>query len=469
MGLAVGLVPVVLLLSTNSSGVGITYDSTEYFAGAKSLVENGAFNAVDGRPQSTWPPGYSFLISVPHRVGLSLEASSLVVSALALMVIVISVLQMLLVFEVSGIKSMAVVALVMISPGLIEASSVALSELPFIAALLASFALLVSQQRAKFVFVSGIFIGSACLVRYVGIFFIPFVAALTFVCQRRVASKLSAAVRTTVLLIAAMAIPAIWMRRNIRLTGSATGNREPGGGTFIDATEAALKALGQLLIGARVSPGIQFAIGVILTVALLVAAGLAVSHRRLEILLITSIPVAYLFFTAYRFVHVEYAPIDLRAMTPTAPFLVIALASASWPEATRIRPPKWAAWSAVSLLLLLGVVDIGAKTTEAEAWGSDKFQNSNFAKVVAELPEDSVIISNFPQRAFSLTQSLPIRNQYQFDLPPIKDCSNRFGLWFVEAPFQGNEPALASVIYADDQGRIFDLGDCSIPVKSFWE
>ena len=469
MGLAVGLVLVVLLLSTNSPGVGVTYDSTEYFAGAKSLVENGAFNAVDGKPQSTWPPGYSFLISVPHRFGLSLETSSLVVCALALMVIVISVLQILLVFEVSRIKTVTAVALVMISPGLIEASSVALSELPFIAALLASFALLVSQQRAKFVFVSGIFIGSACLVRYVGIFFIPFVAALTFVCQCRVSSTLGAAIRTTVFLIAAIAIPAFWIRRNIRLTGSATGNREPGGGTFIDATQAAFKALGQLVVGAEVSPGIQFAIGVILTIALLVAAGLAVFHRRLELLLIASIPVAYLVFTAYRFVHVEYAPIDLRAMAPMAPFLVIALASVSWPETTRVRPPKWAAWPAVSLLLLLGVVDIGAKFTEAEAWGSDKFQNSNFAKVVAELPEDSVIISNFPQRAFSLTQSLPIRNQYQFDLPEVTICDRRFGLFFQEAPFQGNEPMRATAIYSDDEGTIFDLGNCGVPIKSFWE
>jgi 4-amino-4-deoxy-L-arabinose transferase-like glycosyltransferase len=357
----------------------------------------------------------------------------------------------------------------MISPGLVEASSVALSELAFIAALLASIALLVAERGTSLVLLGGILLGFASLTRYVGIFFLPFIAALAFVCQRRVSSSWSATIRLALFLTAAVVFPAFWIRRNIRLTGSATGNREPGGGTLIDATRSAVEALGQLVVGGRFSPGIQFTVGAILTVALLIVAGLILFQRRFELLLFASIPLAYMVFTAYRYVHVEYAPIDLRAMTPTAPFLVIALASAPWPRVTRTRPANWAAWPAVSLLLLLGVLDIGARAMEAEAWGSDKFQNSNFAQFVAKLPEGSVFISNFPQRAFSLTQSLPIRNQYQFDLPQVNTCDRRFGLFFREAPLQGNEPELASAIYSDDEGTVFDLGNCAVPAKSFWE
>lgn len=454
---------------TNWSGVGITYDSTEYFAGAKSLAESGAFNAIDGRPQSTWPPGYSFLISVPYRFGMSLEASSLVVAALSLIVIVISTLRILEFSRVSRNKSVAVVALLMISPGLIEASSVALSELAFIASILASITLVATQRGTSIVTLGGILLGFSSLVRYVGIFFIPFIVLLTFVYQRRSSSARIAAVRSGLVLGIAISFPLLWIRRNVRLTGFPTGSREPGGGTFVNALKTALEATGQLILGARFSPKLQFAIGIILITALLAAAVLALFHRSLEIFLLASIPVAYLVFTAHRFVHVEYAPIDLRAFTPTIPFLVLAISIAPWPLTVRKRPIYEFVWVVLSFVLTFGIAEISSKISDAEAWGSEEFQNSNFAKAVRELTQDSIIISNFPQRAFSLTQGLPIRNQYQFDLPPVTTCDRRFGLFFREAPFEGNEPVLASVVYSDDEGSIFDLGNCTIPVKSFWE
>ena len=357
----------------------------------------------------------------------------------------------------------------MISPGLIEASSVALSELAFIASILASITLVITHRGTSIVALGGILLGFSSLVRYVGIFFIPFIVLLTFIYQRRSSGAGIAAIRSGLVLGIAISFPLLWIRRNVRLTGSPTGSREPGGGTFVDAMQAALEAIGQSILGTRFSTNVQFAIGIILLVVLLAAAVLALSHRRLEIFLFASIPVAYLVFTAYRFVHVEYAPIDLRAITPTFPFIVMALSIAPWPLTVRKRPIYGIVWVVFPIVLTLGFADIGSKISDAEAWGSDTFQNSSLAKVVSELPQDSIIISNFPQRAFSLTQTLPIRNQYQFDLPPVTTCDRRIGLFFREAPFQGNEPVLASVLYSDDEGSILDLGNCTIPVKSFWE
>jgi hypothetical protein len=198
-------------------------------------------------------------------------------------------------------------------------------------------------------------------------------------------------------------------------------------------------------------------------------AGLAhLRARRPELVLIALMPIGYATFTAYRFVEVEYAPIDLRAMTPLLPLVVITLAVASAPL-LRQKLTITAFSAGVSLIAVGGLIDVASRASEAEAWGAPRFQDSPLALAISRLEPDAAYISNFPQRAFSLTEASPIRNQYQFDLPQIEDCARRYGLWFGEAPFQGNEPTLAKVVYEDAEGRIYDLGDCSTPPKSYWE
>jgi hypothetical protein len=191
-------------------------------------------------------------------------------------------------------------------------------------------------------------------------------------------------------------------------------------------------------------------------------------RKKMDLALISLVPLGYITFTAYRFVKVEYAPIDLRAMTPLLPLVVLSIATIDR-LGMRRRIPQFAVGAVAAVIALMGALDVGARSSEAQAWGSPRFQESPFAKIVSTLNHDVVIISNFPQRAFSLTKSIPIRNQYQFDLPVIDSCQSRFGLWFVEAPFQGNEPKLAEAIYQDGEGIIYDLGDCRTPPKTFWE
>jgi hypothetical protein len=316
----------------------------------------------------------------------------------------------------------------------------------------------------------GLTAGSAYMIRYVGLLVIPFVAAIQLArFAKRIAIR-KLAINLALFAIAAGALPLWWTRRNITATGTATGNREPGGGTFADAAQSSVEAIGQLVIGARESAptGLTFTVGVVVLGLTFIACLVHLRARRPELVLVALMPLGYGAFTAYRFVKVEYAPIDLRAMTPLLPLVVISLAVASAPL-LRQHLAITAFGAGVSLIAVVGLIDIASRASEAEAWGAPSFQDSPLALAINRLEPDAAYISNFPQRAFSLTEATPIRNQYQFDLPPIKTCARRYGLWFVEAPFQGNEPAMAAVIYADEEGLIYDLGDCSSPPKSFWE
>jgi len=468
--IVVGGTLVLFLLGTNFSGVGISYDTTEYFAGAKHLVESGVFAGVDGTPQATWPPGYSFLLSLPLRVGFALETASLIITALSLAVIAFAALAILRRYGTSPALSAISLILLFLLPPLIAASSVALSELPFIATILAAVSLATWRQAPWCAVTAGLLCGAAYSMRYVGLIFIP-VVALIYVLRFATASNIRALFIDVTLLIASAAVmPLWWTLRNVDAAGSATGNREPGGGTLPDASLDTIKALGQLVIGERswATSYVAALLGFVI-LGLTIGASLAhLRHRRFDLAVVALVPLGYMAFTAYRYVYAEYAPIDLRAMTPLLPFVILTLAS------LRVRLPQRrfaqiAFGGIAALVIATGVLQIESRSSEARAWGSPRFQDTPLARAVKSLEDDSVFISNFPQRAFSLTHSIPIRNQFQFDLPPIETCRHRYGLWFTEAPFQGNEPTAAKVLYHDDEGRIFDLGDCTTPPKSFWE
>jgi hypothetical protein len=468
--LALAFALVTLLLAANLSGVGVTYDTTEYFAGAKSIAETGTFSSVDGRPQATWPPGYSFLLSIPIRTGLSLNASSLLVAALSLVAIVWSAIRILSQSSMSPRSINATLAWMLLSPGLVTASSLALSELPFIALLLGSWALLTQKDSTLAVLSSAVILGSATMVRYVGIFLIPLylLLAITYNFSRHARKK--CVLRGIIFLFVASSMPYLWRLRNIRETGTASGNREPGGGSFSNAARESVRAFGESLVNTIdiVPDNLLLVLGSLVIFALINALIFNLFHRRFDLAVVAAIPLAYLAFTAFRFVKFEYAPIDSRAVTPMIPFAVLPLVATHWPLKFTNCARRAAPF--VMLPLLFGsLLEIRTKALEPQAWGSSQFQESPLAKTVKQLSDGSVIISNFPQRAFSITEISPIRNQYQFDLPAVVQCRKRYGLWFAEAPFQGNEPKLAAILYEDAEGRIYDLGDCSTPAKSFWE
>jgi hypothetical protein len=233
--------------------------------------------------------------------------------------------------------------------------------------------------------------------------------------------------------------------------------------------------MGQWITRQRETPGTTVTattlLGFILVVFLFVIAIRHTMQRRMVSALIASLPIVFLVFNAYRYVNVEYAPIDQRTTIPAFAITILALAT------VRLRPfrglprPVVPGMVTAAALLTLGLAirDAHHFSQDARAWGSSAFQESPLAVRAKAVANGSLFISNFPQRAFALVERAPIRNQYQFDLPQVTDCARRYVLWFAEAPFQGNEPTGGVVLYADAEGSLREIGDCTTPPKTYWE
>lgn len=462
-------------LAGNIPGIGITYDSTEYFAGAASLVESLRFSAVDGTPQAIWPPGYPALVAVPHAFGLTLSGAAIVVNVLAIAVLAWSFLRAAERLEARPLATVGAAAMLFLLPPVMDAGSLALSELPFLAALFAMIAMALhpaTVKRAAMIGLLGAFLYS---LRYVGLFFLPFVLILVLL-SHRAGTPLRTRIGHTLVSAAVIAAPVLaWTARNIDVSNTPTGNREPGGGTLLEALVRGVTVMGQWVTRQREMPGTSVTattvIGFVLAVALVAIALRHASQRRMVPALMASLPLAFLVFNAYRFVNVEYAPIDQRTTIPAFAVTILAFAT------VRLRPvrglPRQVTPALVSVAALFtvgfAIRDAGRFMQDARAWGSVAIQESPLAIRAKAVADGSVFISNFPQRAFALVERVPIRNQYQFDLPQVTECSRRFVLWFAEAPFQGNEPTKGTVLFADTEGSLREIGDCSSPPKTFWE
>ena len=465
----------VVPLVGNLPGIGITYDSTEYFAGAASLIESLRFSAVDGTPQATWPPGYSALVALPHAFGLSLSDAAIIINVLSVAALAWAFLRAA---KRLGAGSRTIVgavgALLLLTP-VMDAGSLALSELPFLATLLGMFAVALRPVTLRSAVALGLLGALLYLLRYVGLFFLPFVLAIVLLAHCT-GTPLRTRIARTLVSAVVMATPVIaWTARNVDVSNTPTGNREPGGGTLVEALVRGVTVMGQWVTRQRDTPGTTVTATTLLGFALVAAlAAIAAQHamrRRPVPALIAAVPIAFLFFNAYRYVKVEYAPIDQRTTIPAFAVTVLAFAT------VRPRPLRGLPRAALPLVMSLAAVltlvfavrDANRFRQDARAWGSASIQDSPLAVRAKSVANGAVFISNFPQRAFALVERAPIRNQYQFDLPQVTACNRRFVLWFTEAPFQGNEPTAGTVLFADAEGSLREIGDCTTPPKTFWE
>ena len=472
--LALGVSSTIPLVG-NRPGIGITYDSTEYFAGAASMVESLRFSAVDGASQATWPPGYSVLLAIPHALGLTLANAAIIVNVLAVAVLAWSFRRVATQLGAGPLTVVGAAAFLFLLTPVMDAGTLALSELPFLAVLVTMIAVALRPATVRTAAMIGVLGALVYALRYVGLFFLPFVL-VTALFSHRSGTPLRTRLGHALISAIVAVIPIIaWTARNIEMSGTPTGNREPGGGTLTDALVSGVTVMGQWVTRQRETPGTTVTtttvIGFIIAIALVAIAVRHAIQRRMVPALIASLPIVFLVFNAYRYVNVEYAPIDQRTTIPAFAVTILAFATA------RLRPirgmPRLATPAAMVAAALLtfgfAIRDAQRFTQDARAWGSSSFQESPLALRAKAVANGSLFISNFPQRAFALVERAPIRNQYQFDLPQVTECSRRYVLWFAEAPFQGNEPTGGTVLYADAEGSLREIGDCSTPPKTYWE
>jgi len=492
MALTSGLLTIV----ANRSGVGWSWDTSDYVAVAKNFASGNGLLDATGIPMTVRPPGLSILIGLGDLLGLSVNLSVQVLNAICAIVTVFGTFHLLQIAKVRKSIALTAAAFVAFSPALLWQYSMIWSEPPFIALLI--IAMIISLQpmsNLKFSSLTFLFI-ALFFVRYVGPVFAVTIAVCSALFDRRQLG-LFKSISTNFLTLAISLLPVwLWLGRNKRIDGTLTGARAPGGGSLVDPLKTFNATIGSWLTGSPVEGSIYMswvdyssvtrALGTMLVI--LVAILLIFyfylqtrNHQLAELsnvlLLGIGITAVYVAFSAYRFVHFELGPLDNRMMIPV--FVPIVLIVAITIDNVRINA-RWLRQSVATLFVAFVAFQALSSTTDALSFGRDgrhwagkTIKDQPIHRFVMSLPIDSSLMSNQPQQLYSVWQQSSVYNQYQLDLAQTADCDRRYFVWYNSTYNDGTpnvegQPENAPTIYADASGIVFDLGRCNSDINKYW-
>lgn len=143
VGAVIGAAAVVL--AATRRGIGLSWDSTDYIAVGQTIARYGFALDVTALPMTIRPPGLSIAVTIGEYVGLSPSVSLRLLNAVSIAVVVVCTDILL---RRAGVRTAARyigVALVVVSPALLDLTSMAWSEPPFIA--LAMLSLVLVTQK----------------------------------------------------------------------------------------------------------------------------------------------------------------------------------------------------------------------------------------------------------------------------------------------------------------------------------
>lgn len=496
---AVGLAScsAVLALVSNRSGVGWSWDSTDYVAVGTNIANGRGLLDVTGLPMTVRPPGLSALIAIGISVGLSADLFLLLLNATCafIVVIVTYALSKRTLTEQALIN--ATTAFVAFSPALLWQYSMAWSEPPFIAVLL--IAMFVSVQKMSYTkaFLMPLLMTALFFIRYVGpVFAVALTITSFFVNRKQLGFIKSATINSVGFLISF--IPCwLWLARNKRIDGTLTGARAPGGGSLFDPLKTLTGTLGTWVLAKPFEGGIYMSwsdypasakFAGSLVVIIIVTLTLIIGVKKLKVarqnennsdvlLVCVAVVISYICFSAYRFVHWELGPLDNRMMIPIYVPIIVLIAIAIERTITNqkhIRLIISASFIALFGLHLVSVTkDALIFGNDGRHWSGKGFQELPIHEFVRTLPAKSLLLSNQPQQLFSITKRPSVFNQYQLDAAQKKRCSHRYFVWYNTlyndgTPNTDSMPQNASAIYTDSWGTIFDLGTCRDDINYYW-
>ncbi len=500
--LAISLAGGILSLVGNRRGIGISWDSTDYIAvGLSMSARRGALD-VTGQPMVIRPPGLSSFVALGDWLSVSPDMSLRVVNAVSMMIVVWGTHQLLVRSKVSTAAKWIGVALVALSPALLDIFTMAWSEPPFLALVVLAM-LVVTRPRAWLwdIALIPIFAGMF-FVRYVGPFYAAPLALVAAVVQSRKSGWWLSAMRAGSALAVSMVLPWLWLMRNKEISGYLTGYREAGGGTLLDPLKTFTGTLGSWLIARPPLGGnggiylnwsdfslvMQLA-GIVVWVLLIVLVSaylvssikqrgdLSSPGRNTSVFLASAVLfVTYGAFSVYRYVYDEMGPLDSRMMSglyvPLVLMLVIAADSIGISKSLTLR----AVVRVVAIFGIIVTVGHGAISVrdsvrygnEGRYWGSINHKLLPVHLFANGLPKDSALYSNEPQSLFAATFRWPIRNQFLTDKPPLVPCNRRYFVWYNQTFLPDGKPVGGKVIFEDAIAQVIDLDSCDTDLSRFW-
>jgi len=500
--LAVAFASGILSLVGNRRGIGISWDSTDYIAVGLSMSAGRGALDVTGQPMVIRPPGLSAFVTLGDWLSISPDMSLRVVNAVSMMILVWGTHQLLMRAKVHSVAKWIGVALVALSPALLDIFTMAWSEPPFLTLVVLAM-LVVTRPRAWPWDLALVALFTAMFfVRYVGPFYAAPLALAAAVVQSRKSGWWLSAMRAGSALAVSMAVPWLWLMRNKDLSGYLTGYREPGGGTLLHPLKTFTGTLGSWLIArppldgnggiflnwADFSVSMKVA-GVLVWVLLISLALRYVIVRRTKrrspsvqqhdsSVFVASLVlfVFYGAFSVYRFVYDEMGPLDSRMMSglyvPLVLMLVIA-ADTFRTDSSRVSRSFGRTLAVLGIAVAVGYGAVSVRDSvrygnEGRHWGSINHKLLPVHLFGNGLPSNSALYSNEPQSLFAATFRWPIRNQFLTDKPPLVPCDRRYFVWYNQTFLPDGKPVGGEVIFEDAIAQVIDLDSCDTDISRFW-
>ena len=493
----------VLALTSNRSGVGWSWDSTDYVAVGTNIANGRGLLDVTGLPMTVRPPGLSILIAAGISVGLSENLFLSLLNATCAFIVVAITFALLKHALINRTITIATTAFVAFSPALLWQYSMAWSEPPFLAVLL--IAMFISLQKMSYTKAAlmPLLMTALFFIRYVGPVFAVALTITSFFINRKQLGFVRSAVINSVGFLISFIPCWLWLIRNKRIDGTLTGARAPGGGSLIEPLKTLTGTLGTWVLAKPFEGGIymswadypasaKFAgIAFLMSCACLsmiiaIKKFKATKHadqdnrnnQNISLLILSAtIAILYISFSAYRFVHFELGPLDNRMLIPIYVPVIILVAIAVEriiPSQRQIRLIIGASFIALfGLHLTSATRDALVFGNDGRHWSGKGFQELPIHEFVKTLPAKSLILSNQPQQLFSITKRPPVFNQFQLDVAQKRRCGHRYFVWYNTlyndgTPNTESMPQGATPIFNDSWGTIFDLGVCRDDINFYW-
>ena len=484
----------------NRSGIGLSWDSTDYIAVGLSMSAGRGALDVTGVPTVIRPPGLSAFVTLGDWLAISPDISLRVVNAISMMLIVWCTHHLLSRAAVRSTAKWIGVVVVAFSPTLLDLTTMAWSEPPFLALILLALVIATRERAWPWDLALCVVFISMFFIRYVGPFYAAPIALVAAVVQSRTSGVMSALFRSATSLAFSMVLPWLWLMRNKNLTGYLTGYREAGGGTLLDPLKTFTGTLGSWLLarppldgngGIYLNwndfSGYMKAAGVLMWILLAVLVSSYFLRRRQTTRSAMTIMaaclllfVSYSGFSIYRFVYHEMGPLDSRMMSglyvPLILMLVIAL-DARIVQSPAATPRHFLSIGVLAALPMFVIPAWHAGVTIAESfsygntgryWGTEFHRTVPIHEFAASLPDNAAVYSNEPQSLFAATFHWPIRNQYMYQIPYDLACDQRYFVWFNQSFLPDGKPVGGVVVYEDSWGQVIDLDACDTDINRFW-
>ncbi|MEY4404844.1 MAG: hypothetical protein RI976_775, partial [Actinomycetota bacterium] len=344
---AVGLASIsgLLVVIANWSGVGWSWDTSDYVAVGRNFANGNGLLDATGIPMTVRPPGLSILIGIGDLLGLSVNLTVQILNVICAIVTVLGTFHLLQIAKVKKNVALIATAFVAFSPALLWQYSMIWSEPPFIALVVISMIVaLRPAELSKFTLLVVLLI-SLFFVRYVGPVFAVSVALSAAWFDRRKLGLIKSAFMNFAMLLISLVPVWYWLQRNQSIDGTLTGARTPAGGSLLNPLKTFAATLGSWVTANPVEGGIYLswnnypnntkilgvlvliAIAILLTIYFLPQSRAEYLESSSNVLLLSgSIAVIYVAFSAYRFVHFELGPLDNRMMIPIFVPLILIVA-----------------------------------------------------------------------------------------------------------------------------------------------